>query len=239
MDLNHYYDPFFLVLLVTYAVDDASERFRFEYPTNVNEYYPKMTQVFFEIKKEKLTHQSFRIEEEVVKALGQEAIRKGISVSSLVNRTLKNYVTHEMQFEELGFILVSKEFLRKVFNIIENENHIEDFGREFGLTIAKEYVSYFYPQVNSSTLILFLNLWFRRFQTFRYHTDAGHRDGENKDSSRQLHCYTVTHDINVKFSFALKSILGGLIEPVIKRNVEFKDMTATSITFSFETNKYD
>ena len=108
-----------------------------------------MTQGFFEIKKEKLTHQSFRIEEEVVKALGQEAIRKGISVSSLVNRTLKNYVTHEMQFEELGFILVSKDFLRRLFNIIENENHIEDFGREFGLTIAKEYVSYFYPQVNS------------------------------------------------------------------------------------------
>ena len=182
-------------------------------------------------KKEKLMHQSFRIEEEVIKALTEEALKKGISLSSLVNRTLKNYTTHEMQFEELGFILVSKEFLRKVFNMIENENHIEDFGREFGLTIAKEYVSYFYPQVNSSTLILFLNLWFRRFQTFRYRADA-----EHDDPGKQLHFYTVTHDINMKFSLALKAILEGLIEPVIKRTVEFKDLTANSVTFSFETN---
>jgi hypothetical protein len=143
-------------------------------------------------KKEKLMHQSFRIEEEIIKTLTEQALKNGISLSSLVNRTLKNYVTHEMQFEELGFILVSKDFLRKVFNIIENENHIEEFGREFGLTIAKEYVSYFYPQVNSSTLILFLNLWFRRFQTFRYRADA-----EHEDPGKQLHFYTVTHDINM------------------------------------------
>jgi hypothetical protein len=172
-------------------------------------------------KKEKLMHQSFRIEEEVIKTLTEEAVKKGISVSSLVNRTLKNYVTHEMQFEELGFILVSKDFLRKVFDIIENVNHIEDFGREFGLTIAKEYVFYFYPQVNSNTLVQFLNLWFRRFQSFRYRADSDSDDNRVKKGN-QLNCYTVAHDINMKFSLALKSILEGLIEPVIKGSVEFR-----------------
>ena len=188
-------------------------------------------------KKEKLMHHSFRIEEEVIKTLTEEAVKNGISVSSLVNRKLKNYVTHEMQFEELGFILVSKDFLRKVFDIIENENHIEDFGREFGLTIAKEYVSYFYPQVNSNTLVQFLNLWFRRFQSFRYRADSDSDDNRVKKGN-QLHCYTVAHDINMKFSLALKSILEGLIEPVIKGPVEFRDVTANSITFSFETNPH-
>src|SRR5688500_7774744 len=71
-------------------------------------------------KKEKLVHQGFRLEEQVLKALSEEAIRKGISVSSLANKILKNYVTHEMQFEELGFLLVSKDFLRKIFNVIED-----------------------------------------------------------------------------------------------------------------------
>ena len=142
-----------------------------------------------------------------------------------------------MQFEELGFILVSKDFLRKVFDIIENENHIEDFGREFGLTIAKEYVSYFYPQVNSNTLVQFLNLWFRRFQSFRYMADSDSDDNRVKKGN-QLHYYTVAHDINMKFSLALKSILEGLIEPVIKGSVEFRDLTANSITFSFETNAH-
>jgi hypothetical protein len=39
----------------------------------------------------------------------------------------------------------------------------------------------------------------------------------------------------MKFSIALKAILEGLIEPVIKRTVEFKDLTANSVTYSFET----
>jgi hypothetical protein len=176
--------------------------------------------------KNKLLHQGFRIEEQIIKTLAKEAVRKGISVSSLVNKILKNYVTHEMQFEELGFILVSKDFLRKIFNVIDDENHIQDFGKEFGTTMAKEYVSYFYPQVNSNTLVQFLDYWFRRFQSCKHIV-------EDSDTS-QRHYFTVNHDINIKFSFALKAILEGLIEPVSKTTVEFRDITANSLTFSFD-----
>jgi hypothetical protein len=176
--------------------------------------------------KDKLLHQGFRIQEQVIKTLTEEAARKGISVSNLVNKILKNYVTHEMQFEELGFILVSKDFLRKIFSVIDDEKHIQDFGKEFGTTMAKEYVSYFYPQVNSNTLVQFLDYWFRRFQSCKHMV-------ENSDRS-QKHYFTVNHDINIKFSVALKAILEGLIEPVSKTTVEFKDITANSLTFSFD-----
>jgi hypothetical protein len=176
--------------------------------------------------KDKLLHQGFRIQEQVIKTLTEEAARKGISVSNLVNKILKNYVTHEMQFEELGFILVSKDFLRKIFSVVDDEKDIQDFGKEFGTTMAKEYVSYFYPQVNSITLVQFLDYWFRRFQSSKHIV-------ENSDRS-QRHYFTVNHDINIKFSFALKAILEGLIEPVSKTTVEFRDVTANSITFSFD-----
>jgi hypothetical protein len=176
--------------------------------------------------KDKLLHQGFRIQEQVIKTLTEEAARKGISVSNLVNKILKNYVTHEMQFEELGFILVSKDFLRKIFSVVDDEKDIQDFGKEFGTTMAKEYVSYFYPQVNSITLVQFLDYWFRRFQSSKHIV-------ENSDRS-QRHYFTVNHDINIKFSFALKAILEGLIEPVSKTTVQFRDITANSITFSFD-----
>src|SRR5215213_11308354 len=173
--------------------------------------------------KDKLLHQGFRVQEQVIKTLTEEAARKGISVSNLVNKILKNYVTHEMQFEELGFILVSKDFLRKIFSVVDDEKDIQDFGKEFGTTIAKEYVSYFYPQVNSITLVQFLDYWFRRFQSCKHIV-------ENGDRSQERHYFTVNHDINIKFSFALKAILEGLIEPVSKTTVEFRDVTANSIT---------
>jgi hypothetical protein len=177
--------------------------------------------------KDKLLHQGFRVQEQVIKTLAEEAARKGISVSNLVNKILKNYVTHEMQFEELGFILVSKDFLRKIFNVVDDEKHIQDFGNEFGTTMAKEYVSYFYPHVNSITLVQFLDYWFRRFQSCKHIV-------ENSSDRSQRHYFTVSHDINIKFSLALKAILEGLIEPVSKTTVEFRDVTANSITFSFD-----
>jgi hypothetical protein len=176
--------------------------------------------------KNKLSHQGFRLEEQVIKILAEEAVRNGISVSSLVNKILKNYVTHEMQFEELGFILVSKDFLRKIFNVIDDEKHIQVFGAEFGTTMAKEYVSYFYPQVNSNTLVQFLDYWLRRFQSCKHIVED--------NNSSQRHYFTVNHDISIKFSVALKAILQGLIEPVSKTTVEFKDITANSLTFSFD-----
>jgi hypothetical protein len=138
-----------------------------------------------------------------------------------------NYVTHEMQFEELGFILVSKDFLRKIFSVVDDEKDIQDFGKEFGKTMAKEYVSYFYPQVNSITMVQFLDYWFRRFQSCKHIV-------ENSSDRSQRHYFTVNHDINIKFSFALKAILEGLVEPVSKTTVEFRDVTANSITFSFD-----
>jgi hypothetical protein len=197
-----------------HSLPSSSEEEKEEYENNNNK------------DKDKLLHQGFRIQEQVIKSLTEEAARKGISVSNLVNKILKNHATHEMQFEELGFILVSKDFLRKIFNAIDNEKHIQDFGKEIGITMAKEYVSYFYSHVNSITLVQFLDYWFRRFQSCKHTV-------ENSDRS-QRHYFTVNHDINIKFSFALKTILEGLIEPVSKTTVEFTDVTANSITFSFD-----
>jgi hypothetical protein len=179
--------------------------------------------------KNKLIHSSFRIEEDVIKSLEVAAEKRDISLSSLVNKILKNYVTSDMYFEELGFILVSKNFLRKTFDELSTKQ-IEELGQNYGLTIAREYISYFYPQVNSTTLIQFLDVWFKRFQSCQHRVD----DDDYSNNDKKHHYYTVNHDINSKFSLALQSILEGLIEPIIKSTVEFTNVTATSITFSFE-----
>lgn len=92
--------------------------------------------------------------------------------------------------------------------------------------MEKGQISYFYPQVNSNTLVQFLDYRFRRFQSCKHIVEDIERS--------QRHYFTVNHDINMKFSLALKAILEGLIEPVCKTTVEFRDITANSISFSFE-----
>jgi hypothetical protein len=193
----------------------------------------------------KFIHSSVRIEEQVLESLQKEAQRRGVSFNNLVNRTLKNYVTSEMYFEQLGFILVSKDFLRNTFSRL-NENDIEEFGRDLGLTVAREYMLYFFPQVNNATIVEFLDIWFRRFQFYQHRVEE-RLDGPtpattttdldstvSRYQKQQVHIFTVSHDINMNFSLALKAILEGLVEPITKSPVIFKDITATSIAFSIK-----
>lgn len=187
-------------------------------------------------KNRKFTHSSIRIEEIVLKTLQEEAQKRGISFNNLVNKTLKNYVTSEMYFEQLGFILVGKDFLRQTFSKVD-EKHVEEFGREIGLTIAREYISCFSGEVNSNTLIQFLDIWFRRFEFCQHRVedladDINSSPGNEKlQWQKQLHLFTVIHDINLNFSLVLKAILEGLVEPITKSPISFRDITSTSITF--------
>ncbi|MGI0000883.1 MAG: hypothetical protein ACRD6Q_06630, partial [Nitrososphaeraceae archaeon] len=200
-------------------------------------------------KNKKLVHSSIRIEENVFNLLQKEAERQGISFNSLINKTLKNYVNSEMHFEQLGFLLVSKDFLRKTFAELQDEKRLEELGKELGLTVAKEYVSYCFPKVDSCTLIQFLDIWFRRLQSYKHIVDTSRvkdinviiEEGirkENEEEYQQLqrkeiHYFTVNHDININFSIALKAGLEGLIEPIIKSPIIFKQITSNSISFSF------
>ena len=100
---------------------------------------------------------------------------------------------------------------------------------------------YFYPIVNSDTLVQFLELWFRRFQSHQHskidsNGDEYHHgiDSKSEKNCKSHHYFTVTHDINMNFTLALQSILAGLIEPIIKNTVEFTNKTSNAITFSFE-----
>src|ERR671912_87302 len=200
-------------------------------------------------KNKKLVHSSIRMEENVFNLLQKEAERQGISFNSLVNKTLKNYVKSEMHFEQLGFLLVSKDFLRKTFAELQDEKRLEELGKELGLTVAKEHVSYCFPKVDSCTLIQFLDIWFRRLQSYKHIVDTSRvkdinvilEEGirkENEEEYQQLqrkeiHYFTVNHDININFSIALKAGLEGLIEPIIKSPIIFKQITSNSISFSF------
>ena len=247
------------VKLTTTLVTDImiKENYSINNITSKKIMYPYSSSYFFSpfftsSKNKKLVHSSIRVEEEIVQSLQREAERQGISFNSLINKILKNYVISEMHFEQLGFLLVSKDFLRKTFAELQDEKRLEELGTELGLTVAKEYVSYFFPKVDSSTLAEFLDIWFRRFQSFKHRVDDDDNDNNNKAILRkedkgkekenqgqfqlqrqENHYFTLNHDINLNFSIALKAILQGLIEPIIKSPVIFKEITANSISFSF------
>jgi hypothetical protein len=225
-------------------------------------YYSSFSSFHSPSKTKNYVHSSIRIEEEIFQSLQKEAQRQGISFNSFTNKILKNYVTSEMQFEQLGFILVSKDFLRKTFAELQNEKSLEEVGRELGLIVAHEYMTYFIPNVNIITLVQFLEIWFRRFQSFKHRVDissansanSANNNDKNEDvdlinkdikdkkeednylqRQEETHSFSLYHDININFSLVLKAELEVLIEPIVKSPVTFKELTANSISFSFSS----
>jgi hypothetical protein len=170
-----------------------------------------------------LLHRTFRIPEDVIGALEREAKSRDIPLSNLVNKILRNYLRTEMHPEKSGYILTSKDFFRRMFSKVD-EKSIEEYGRELGYAIADEYTYLYFPQIDSYTIIQFLESWFRWFQSFQHRFD--------KDNNR--HTFSLNHDINMNFSIVLKIIIQRLVEPVTKSQVIFGELRPSSITFSFE-----
>jgi two-component system, OmpR family, sensor histidine kinase VicK len=80
-------------------------------------------------KKNNSDNSKLRIDKDVLKALDQDAKRRGISVNSLVNNVLKNYVTSDQYFEELGKKLSGR------YKIEETARGIEEQKGDFTVAI--------------------------------------------------------------------------------------------------------
>jgi len=155
-------------------------------------------------------------------AIRAEAEAHGTSLSSLMSQIVTKYVKRDRYFEQLGFVPIAKEVLRKWLSRIEEKFLIED-SEELGSSIGREYISYFFHDVNSYTLLKFLDLYFSRFQSYHHNVNG------------DMHSFAVNHGINIQYSICMKEFLKALIEPIISKQVKFMELTPDVINFSFET----
>jgi hypothetical protein len=157
-------------------------------------------------KAERLFHLTFRTRENVIRILKKEADSKGIPLSILLNNILKSHLM-QTNIENASFILSSKDFFRRIFGKID-EKSLEDYGAELALAIVSEYTSSFFPDINACTIVQFLEMWFKRFQSFQHRIDE----------KNNRHTFSLNHDVNMNFSIVLRVILESLVEPVIKNS---------------------
>jgi DNA-binding transcriptional ArsR family regulator len=153
--------------------------------------------------------------------LEKEAESRGVTPSALINEILSKYVKRYRYFEQLGFLPMSKDVLRKWLGRMEERFLVED-SRELGSTIGREYISYFFHDVNKDTLLKFLDVWLGRFESYKHEIDD------------RTHWLAVSHGINMQYSIHMKEFLKSLIEPIISEQVKFVDLTPNMISFSFE-----
>lgn len=170
--------------------------------------------------KRKLVHLGFRIDENVLEGIKKSAKRTETTVSNQINTILRNWVTRDTYFEELGFIPMSKDVLRAWINEIEPNDLISQ-AKELGVSTA-EIIAYFFGEVNLSTMIKYIEILLSRF------TSYDHRIENN------THSFHINHEICMKYSIFFGELLKSLIESVIKSPVKLKSITQKTIIISFD-----
>lgn len=173
--------------------------------------------------KPKLVHWGFRIEEDVLDNIRKAARRSGTTASSQTNRILKNWVTRDIYFQELGFIPMSKDVIRAWLSKVERKD-LKMQAKDFG-SLANEFIIYFFGEVNEDSLIKFLDILFSRFQAYQHNTE------------NSSHLFSINHDICINYSIFLSELLRCLIEPVIKHPIKIRSISPKMISFSFNANK--
>ena len=80
---------------------------------------------------------SFRIEEQWINVLREEAERQGRSVNSLMNLILQNYSQHWRWAERLNAMFITSHTLSQIVNCCP-ENRLEEIAKESGSIGAKD-----------------------------------------------------------------------------------------------------
>lgn len=168
----------------------------------------------------KTVTRSFRISEESLHALEQEANSQKISINTLLNRVLRNFVEFDRYFEEFGMLKISRIAYRKTLTYLD-DSELSVLARE----IAQNSGEVFMRTIYGSISLDFILDWLEDLATFGkwFHFS----EVRSNNGKRVI---TFTHDLGSKFSVFLLTYIKELLELVL-RDV---DITSTEDSVTVE-----
>ena len=164
---------------------------------------------------------SYRIRPDLKLALEEEARRLGVNPNALVTQIFSRHVSWGRYVGRLGFIPVSKDFLRLVFDSLRQEQ-VEHIARDLGESAAHEELLFLFQHITPASIIMFMDLWASHFDAWDHKYESG------------KHVFTIKHDINQNFSQFTKEYISALLQSTVGNNVTFEAMSPNSVTFTFE-----
>lgn len=170
------------------------------------------------MEKQKTVIKAFRLREDYAKILEEEAKKRGVTVSYLVNRALKRFIEHERFIEGVVEISLTRLNLKKIIDAI-NENELIKIGRELGKDLPLAVIAAKYGDLTVENVLKYL------------------QDTEftNAFNSQVVHhtdkvVLTIEHDMGRKWSIYILNYIESLFDAL---NIEYKRVAMTERTITF------
>ena len=174
------------------------------------------------IKKKKGTSvMSFRLDEDIIEALREEAEEEEVSLNVLANHVFRRYVEWERFAQKAGFIPVTRELLTALLNEISDKK-IEEIVRKVGKEVIKAQILYMQNKYDLDSFI--------KWSEARNRI-SGFAQKHVVDSN--THEYIIQHDLNLKWSLYMKTMYEMVLNDVYKKKVEF-ELTPSTVVFKLE-----
>lgn len=160
---------------------------------------------------------SVRVEHILVEELRNEAESANISLNVLVNHIFRRYIAWERDANRVGFVPVTKDLFAALLEKLE-ESQLEQIAAKSAKNII-DVIIYMRKKFDLETFLQWLDEMCRAsgFAKKRVTMDT-------------LYTYIVQHDLGIKYSIYLRTLLQYLFDSLQKRIVP--DITAQSVVFT-------
>jgi hypothetical protein len=164
---------------------------------------------------------SVRVDHLLVEELRSEAESSNISLNVLVNHIFRRYTSWERDANRIGFVPITKDLFAALLEKLE-EGQLEQVANKSAKNIV-DVIIYMRKKFDLETFLQWLDEMCRAsgFAKKRVTMDT-------------LYTYIVQHDLGMKYSIYLKTILQSLFENLHKRITP--DITAQSVVFTADTD---
>jgi hypothetical protein len=173
----------------------------------------------------KTSTMTFRIDENIVTKLRDEADNREISLNTLVNQILKRFVEWDLFEPKLGLIPMAKPLVVELFENM-SEDEIVDIARRVGKNTVRDTALFMKHKMDLES---FLN-WFETRMKASF-VEVSHRIAEDGK-----HSYILKHDLGRNWSIYHRIILELIFNDVLGKRINDTIVSPTMLSFSvFET----
>ena len=171
--------------------------------------------------KKKTSTITFRIDEDNDKKLRKIAEDKKISLNTLANQILGNYVQLERYMEKFGVLMMSQDAFSSILDALDEKQLIQ-LASDIGSKEPKEFILFKWKDMNSEFVSDFITMYFE-------HCGYGTCDLEKTESEIKI---SIHHKLGKKGTTFLKTFLESLIQSTLEKSCS-TIVTENSVTIRF------
>jgi hypothetical protein len=166
---------------------------------------------------------TFRVHENLLRKLKEDAEDHEISLNTLVNQIFRRYVEWDSYEPKIGMIPIAKPIVIQLFENI-SEDKIVEIATKVGRSAVKDIALFMKHRIDIDS---FLD-WFET----RMKTTSVEISHEKLDDKR--HSYIIRHGLGKNWSIFHKTIFESILQDILSKPMKNATVTPTTFSFLFE-----